>query len=366
MTPKERVEAVLLSREADHVPFTVYKCMIPQCEAERKLRNEGLCIVNRVSVFKTETPDVKRRSISYKDEKDGVSKTKTIYETPCGTLSTISVPAGFTTWREELIFKSADDYKPIEFMIKNRQYRADYEPVIKQMKLAGGDIVFCTSIGYEPMGQIINVIMGVERFSFEWIDNRDEIMKLYNALVEDRRKMYPIAAEAPTLCVGYGGNVAPEIVGLERFKEYYVPHYNECAEVMHKHGKLLGIHLDANNKLIADAVGETELDYIEAFTPPPDCDLSVKEALKTWPNKKLWINFPSSVHLSSVEVIEDRMRNILKESGDGRRLIVGITEDVPEDRWQESFSAIVRVLNTDGKLPLSKNKTQKKMKRSIL
>jgi len=353
MTPKERVEAVLLSREADHVPFTVYECMIPQCECERHLRNEGLCIVNRVSVFKTKAPDVKTRSIPYKDEKDGKSKVKTIYETPCGNLSAIRVPAGFTTWREELIFKTPDDYKAIEFMIRNRRYTADYEPVIKQMKLAGDDIIFRAGIGYEPMQEIIHVIMGVETFSLEWMDNRDEIMKLYNALVEDRRKVYPIVAESPVLHANYGGNVTPEIIGLERFKEYYVPHYNECAEIMHKHGKLLGTHLDANNKLIADAIGETELDYIEAFTPPPDCDLSVKKALEIWQKKKLWINFPSSVHLSSIEVIEDTMRNILKESGDGRRLIVGITEDVPEDRWQESFSAIVRVLNTDGKLPFS-------------
>ncbi|MBU0477226.1 hypothetical protein KKC91_01460 [bacterium] len=353
MTPKERVEAVLLSRQADHVPFTVYENKIPPCECERHLRNEGLCIVNRIKVFKTETPDVKTQSIHCIDEKDGASKIKTVYKTPHGDLSTINVPAGFTTWHEELIFKTPDDYKAIEFMIRNRQYRADYEPVVKQMKLAGGDIIFRAGIGYEPMQEIIHSIMGIEVFSLEWMDNRDEIMKLYDALVEDRRKIYPIVAESPVLHANYGGNVTPEIVGLERFKKYYVSHYNECAEIMHKHGKLLGTHLDANNKLLADAVRETDLDYVEAFTPPPDCDLSVKEALEIWSEKKLWINFPSSVHLSSIEVIEDTMRKILKESGDGTRLIVGITEDVPEDRWQENFLAIVRVLNTDGMLPLS-------------
>ncbi|MDP8219077.1 MAG: hypothetical protein P9M03_10165 [Candidatus Theseobacter exili] len=352
MTPKERVEAVLLSHKADHVPFTVYENMIPQCECERELRNEGLCIVNRVSVFKTETPDVKTHTLHYVDEKDGVSKNKTIYETPCGNLSAIRIPAGFTTWREELLFKCFDDYKAIEFMIKNRRHTANYEQVIRQMKIAGDDIIFRAGIGYEPMQEIMHNIMGIETFSLEWMDNRDEIMKLYDVLVEDRRKIYPIVAESPLLHANYGGNVTPEIIGLERFKEYYVPHYNECAEIMHKHGKLLGTHLDANTKLIADAVGETELDYIEAFTPPPDCDLSVKEALRIWPEKKIWINFPSSVHLSNIEVIKDTMRKILKESGNGTRLIVGITEDVPEDRWQENFSTIVRVLNTDGKLPL--------------
>ena len=41
MTPRERVEAVLLRREADHLPFTVYGGMISQCETERRLRNQG-------------------------------------------------------------------------------------------------------------------------------------------------------------------------------------------------------------------------------------------------------------------------------------------------------------------------------------
>ena len=66
MTPGERVEAILLGREADRVPFTIYECMLPQCEAERQLRNEGLCIVERmICVFKTVSPDVKETSTHY-------------------------------------------------------------------------------------------------------------------------------------------------------------------------------------------------------------------------------------------------------------------------------------------------------------
>ncbi len=31
----------------------------------------------------------------------------------------------------------------------------------------------------------------------EWMDNRDEIFKLYDIIVENRRKIYPLVAESP-------------------------------------------------------------------------------------------------------------------------------------------------------------------------
>ena len=357
MTPRERVEAILLHGDADQVPFTVYECMLPQCEAERRLRNEGLCIVNRFGVFKTETPDVMEKICGYRE--DGVLKERRDIQTPHGDLFSISAfvdidaPSGTTTWDEQKIFKSPEDYRAIEFMIRNRVHIPDYEPFLKAQEAAGGDIIYRTGIGYEPLQEIIISIMGLETFAIEWAINRDEVLKLYQALVEDRRKIYPMVAQSPALHANYGGNVVPEIVGLQRFEKYILPDYQECAEVMHKHGKLVGTHLDGNTKLIAPLVAESGLDYIEAFTPSPDTDMSVEEALDIWPDKVLWMNFPSSVHLQELESIEKTMLEILEQSKPGNRLIVGITEDVPEDRWRDTFLVISQVLTTRGRLPLS-------------
>ncbi|PIV54987.1 hypothetical protein COS16_08685, partial [Candidatus Desantisbacteria bacterium CG02_land_8_20_14_3_00_49_13] len=70
------------------------------------------------------------------------------------------------------------------------------------------------------------------------------------------------------------------------------------------------------------------------------------EALDAWPDKILWINFPSSVHLQNAEKIRQKTLEIIEQAKPGNRLIVGITEDVPEDRWQESFTVILETLNT--------------------
>ena len=78
-------------------------------------------------------------------------------------------------------------------------------------------------------------------------------------------------------------------------------------------------------------------------------DLSVAEARKAWPEKILWINFPSAEHLNSAAQVAERTRQILKEAAPLNKFLVGITENVPHDRWVETFPAIARVLDEEGR-----------------
>jgi len=202
-----------------------------------------------------------------------------------------------------------------------------------------------TSVGGTPLHTIMVHWMGHETFAVEWYQRRDEILKLYRAMVEKKRELYPLVARSPASHANYGGNEVPEVMGVERFAEYVLPLYREAAQVFHEHGRLLGAHLDGNNKPWAHLVAESGLDYVEAFTPAPDTDMSLADALAAWPDKVLWINFPSSIHVASVERIEEVTRDLIRQAGDTNRLIIGITEDIPEDRWQQNLLVISRVIN---------------------
>jgi hypothetical protein len=59
-TPRERVEATLLGKWADRIPFTAYFNKFFPSRVERELRNEGFCIEEscRIQPFLVETPDV--------------------------------------------------------------------------------------------------------------------------------------------------------------------------------------------------------------------------------------------------------------------------------------------------------------------
>ena len=178
MTPRKRVEISLRGGHSDRVPFTMYENKIPQCVAEREMRNRGMCIVKRdVPVLKTRFPNVKiTQEIYWEGDRKFV---RIWHETPVGKVSILYEDAGFTSWVHEKMFKS------------------------------------------------------------------------------------------------------------------------------------------------------------------PDTDMTLAEARAAWPNKVLWLNFPSSVHLKADAEVEATTMDLLNQAGTMDGLIMGVTEDIPPHRWQNSCRAIM-------------------------
>jgi len=337
-TPRQRVIAVLNHETVDKIPFTVYETLISRCNVERILRNKGLCLVKRVHSYRIHYPDVSTKTITYTDEKKG-RMVKTIYSTPYGDLTTLSQTNGYTTWQLENMFKTANDYKRLLFLIKNAKIESNYNYIKHLDKNLGDDFILRDNLPLEPMQQFISNYMGIETFSYEWVDNQDEVLKLYKAIVDVSRKIYPFVAESPISIVNYGGNVVPQVVGLENFKKYYIPHYNEAADILHKKAKKLGVHLDADNTIIMDEIANSFLDYIEAYDP--GISPSLDKAVKKFKDKVLWINWPSIWHLYPQSDISKLTNKLIRDWNLDFGLIIGITEDVPEDRWQKNFSDIM-------------------------
>ncbi|HUT33758.1 MAG TPA: hypothetical protein VNE39_09775 [Planctomycetota bacterium] len=346
-TPRRRVEMVLRQEVPDKTPLTMYQGMVPQCVVERQLRNDGLCIVHRCGVVNTTRPNVTTESRRYTE--DGKERVRTLIHTPVGDLTSLDQPAGFTSWKLERLFKRPEDYRPLLFLVNDQRHEPAYEAFAEAEAMLGEDFILRAGIGLTPLHEIMIHWMGHEAFAVEWAERRDEVLRLYDAMVEQQRRIYPLVAASPALHANYGGNEVPEVMGKERFERYVVPLYNEAAEVFHRHGKLVGAHLDGNNRLWAKAVAGSGLDYVEAFTPSPDTDMSATDALAAWPGKVLWINFPSSLHLASIEKIEATTRQVLREAAPGNRLIIGITEDIPDGRWQANMLAISRVIDEEAR-----------------
>ena len=344
MTPRQRVLAVLEGRRPDKVPFTIYESKIPQCAVERRLRNEGLCIVNRHhGGCKDQTPNCSWETFRY--DENGRPRVRHVIRTPVGEVSTVSEPADFTSWTLEHFFRGPEDYKVLRFIEQDRVHEADYEPFLRAERWMGQDVILRAGVGASPLHRIMIHLMGVETFAVEWAERRDEVLKLEAIMRAKLPAVYSILADGPITHANFGGNEVPEVMGPPRYREFCIPLYNQCAEVFHAGGKLLGSHMDGNNRLWAADVARSGLDYIEAFTPAPDTDMTLDDALAAWPDKVLWINFPSSVHLASVEKIKRTAREIVSAARETNRVILGITEDVPPDRWQESLLAISEAIN---------------------
>jgi len=360
-TPKKRVELVLQKKSVDKVPFTSFNTFwlgpsvanpamplqrwVPQCSTERELRNRGLCLIDIVNFlgYGAERPNVKVKSSVY--DNNGRMFIRTDYETPVGNLYELKEMGYLTIWWHKKLFSNPDDFKTLLYIIKDTKVFPLYEAAEKAMADYGEDWLLRCDLGFEPLQDLISgEYMSTENFCIQWMDNRDEILKLYNALIDIRRQVYRIVADSPLYFVTYGGNVHPKIISPENFKKYYVPHYEEAYETMHKKGKVLGVHFDADCAAYKDIIANLPIDIIEAFTPYPDTDMTMKEARQAWPDKIIWINFPSSQHLQPKEKIMQITEQIIDDGGP-EGLLIGITDDVPEFRWQESFTAIMDAID---------------------
>ena len=344
-TPRQRVMTALRGGVPERTPFTIYADKLPRCTAERELRNRGLCLVERTSSYQVHHPNVQYREDPFEDDR-GRCLVRGAYTTPHGELSWVWEPVGFTSWRHEWLFKSADDYKAILFLIEDTVVEPDYERVARLQQELGDDFVVRDRLPLEPLQNLISSnFMSTETFCIEWMDNREEVLKLYDAFVEVARRTYPLVANGPLEFCNYGGNVMPNVIGPTVFRDYYLPHYAEAADILHQKGKLIGTHLDADNTQIMELVAQTDLDYIEAYDP--GISPSVAEARSAWPDKALWINYPCSWHLRTEEQVGEGAARVIREAAPGNGFILGITEDVPEDRWRGNYRAIMDAIEAE-------------------
>jgi hypothetical protein len=336
---REEIELALAGGAPKYVPFTFYDRLFPEGFDCAPLQRMGMALCARRSVFRKVTPNVKVTEITQSD--GGV---RTIYETPVGRLTSLYRPAALGMAPVEHPVKARDDYRAAKFIVKDARYEPAYDAFLAECAKLGNAGKVIAETCYEPLLDVQITWLGQERFCYEVADNSDAVFELYAALAANHKKMYEVVAAGPAEYVLYGGNVVPEMLGPGRVRDYVCPSWNAFADRLHERGKKIGVHLDANNRLILDVVRDSELDFVEAFTPPPDCDVSVAEARTAWPKKRLWINFPSSVHIQSEETIRNATIKLLQEAGDLKGFLMGVTEDIPWQHIERSISVILKTL----------------------
>jgi len=190
-------------------------------------------------------------------------------------------------------------------------------------------------------------------FAIGLAEHPKEFHSLYEALLQKQREQVCIVADGPGLVAHFSENLTAEMIGRRRFQQYLLPVYSEFSSVLKSKGKLLAAHCDGHLKSLADDLAVSALDIIEAFCPFPDGDMTMDEARRRWPDKIIWINFPSAVHLEPPKKIRACVRQILKAAAPGHRFLFGITEDIPDGVWEVSLPVISAALQQYGALPLS-------------
>lgn len=353
MTIRERIVAALHGQMPDRVPFVTYPGSIPTGEMERKFRNAGLGMHQRIGIYRAYMKGVKICSEEYVE--NGKKFIKKSAYTPVGKVEERWRTGGAfgTNLRFQWYIKKPEDYRVVKFMIRNTIYSTNYDMFREVEKDMGGDGYVWGEIPYSPIPNMLIWLMGPEQFAIDWHEHRDLIDSLYGTILIKQRKLYRIAAESPAEVILYGDNITSEMIGLERFQNYCVNCYNEFASYLHPQGKLLAVHMDGRLDHLKQAIADSDVDVIEAFTPPPDGDLPLLEAKNLWKDKTLWINYPTTLHSRSTEEIKTYTLELLRQAEPGNNFVISNTENLTTGVWPTYTSTVLKVLEKHGRLPLS-------------
>ena len=344
MNNHDRILAAMSWEEPDQVPLTTYDWMVPRGTDGRELREMGLGLIYRLPAHRVVHKDVRFHDTEYWE--DGKHYCRRVIETPVGEVSRLQqleTPYG-SAWTLEHFVKGPDDYRVMEFVYKDAIFLDNLEAIRATQKAVGGDGLLIIRVAKGPIQEILYLMTGMERFSIDFAERRDLIDSLYHVMVKRYDEMYALAAETPAEILQSADNITSIVVGEPRFREYCMTCYERHMKSIAGTGKRLAVHLDGRLASLKGPIGEASFDIVEAFTPAPTGDVTVAEGREAWPDKALWLNFTSSIHIEPTEVIQAHTRQLIEEAGTRRGFAIGITEDIPMQHCARSLRAIAGVI----------------------
>ncbi len=355
MRIKERVMQALMWGEPDFVPWIPKKGHTPRDpEVLDRLLKLGMGLSYPVGVVKTTTPNVT-------SETKIVGNHKLIsYNTPVGSVSekirtNLPTEGGERgdTWRVERLIKDPDDYKVVRFMVEDRVQEPNYGELDKMKDQVADHGVLLTGTGYTPLMQLIVNYMGFKRLVIDLRRRREMVEDLMEAMDQKMMESMKIVSRSPPDLVNIGDNIDGLMVNPDLFTRYCIPYYQKYSEILHSGGKIAQSHMDGRLKCLKEIMTETGLDVVQAFTPPPMGDLSIKEAREAWDEKlAIWVNIPEVIFYREPHGVEEYIHSLLRQGSPGRGLVFGITETVPPSRRDQSLEAVTRAVMKHGRLPV--------------
>ncbi len=340
MTMRERLMAVLQRRELDRVPLIMYDDMLPLDEV-RALFGDRIGLLRWSAVHRVETPTCRFRTEEYWVGETRWERT-TLY-TPKGTLvqeRAFEPVFNSGSFRKHYVTKP-EDYEILWSYLEDALILEDYDRYHRDQAGLGEAGLPLPAVERSPYQQLWVEWVGLDRLSFHFADCPERVEKTIQMLNERARRIFEIVVRSPAVYIDFPDNITAPTIGLKRFLQYNVPLYNELADMLAERGAPVFVHMDGNLKPLWGAIAASRVGGIDSLSPTPDNDTPVAEAIRMWPEKRLFVNFPSSVHLRPYEEVRAEAERILEAGGHTGRLEIQFSENVPFEVWRTSFRAIV-------------------------
>jgi len=356
MTMRERMLAVVRGKPHDRVPFCQYSGLSgPDEEIWAELGRDNMGIMGWCSLHRLVHS---RCSIETEwTQQDGRIVRRTVIKTPEGTLYQNRVRAAVAYATRKHFVQTPQDYRILLCYLRDLRVEAAPEEWLEIYKRYGDDGLPHTTIPQTPYQQLWIEWVSLERLSIDMHDEVPILDEVFAELFRVQQLVFEVvcelAGELPIPYIIFPDNITAPAIGRARFERFCVSSYKELARMLTAagHDIPIGVHMDGDLRALKDEIADAPIRLIDSFTPWPDSNVTVAEALSWWPDVTLLLNFPSSVHLAEPERIYQAATHILRQAEGSGRLQIQISEDPPPGAWKKSFPPIMRAIREFGPVP---------------
>ena len=355
MTHRERMIGLIRGEEIDRVPFAQYHNIAGKDEdIWAHLGQDSMGVLEWMPAYRIETPNCRIEQEPIRER--GLNGWRDTLHTPVGTLTQrrllipqLDGPMGYA----EHYVKTLDDYPVLLAYLKDYRVVEDISAIEAFHHRMGAQGLPHVSIPRTPYQALWIEWVKLDDLILHMQDNPDMLMEVMNQLGDILLQTLHVTAGAAGKAEFYhvtmGDNLHAPVIGTTLFREWCVPYYNQISDVLDEAGIPFLVHMDGDLKPLWEDIDACRHRGFDSLSPPPDNDTRVAEAIARWPDKMVWVNFPSSVHLQEAEDIYRTAMELLTEGGHSGRFWIQISEDVPPGRWKHSFPAILQAIEDFGK-----------------
>lgn len=357
---RRRMLAVVQGRPIDRVPFVQYSGLAGPDEEIWSVvgrENMGLLRWCWCGFARIESPHCRFEQVDL--ERDGRKGFRQTLHTPEGSLwqERLIEPTYGTSAAREHFVKEPKDYKVLLAYFRDLRFAPDPQgaSAVAARELAQDGLPL-TAVDRTPFQQLWIQWVCLEDLCLHLVDAPGVMEEVFDAMVRNQRKTYEILCamirqgmDIPF--VDIPDNLTAPVIGERYFRQYCLPRYRELVDMLAETGKDVPVyvHMDGYLKPLWQGIGESGIRGIDSLSPPPDNDTRPADVVRMWPQMRMAVNFPSSVHLAGPQAVYDCARDILQQAGHTGRLWIQISENVPPGMWRKSFPQIIKAINDFGR-----------------
>lgn len=270
-----------------------------------------------------------------------------VIETPVGRQRAVYRRSPNSPWHMPLKWpiSDADEMRVAAWRERRRTWRWDretYDRLSKEWAGLGAPAMYILRTNVQ---KLFVEDMGVEEAIFALTDEPAACEEYFEALEITQNRLIDVINDSPIEYVNFGDNVHAGMCPPPLFEKYMLPVYQRRCERLHAAGKFVHAHWDGDCRPLLPYATDTGLDGIEAITPVPQGDVTLRETKDALGDMFLIDGIPAIYFNTTYD--EQTLIDCAKECIDlfAPNLILGISDEIASRGDVERVRLVTEVVD---------------------